>query len=147
MAVRRSRTMASLCRLFLRRRLRHLSLSDAESSESLDSEELLVDSDNESDEELDDWRREHLLPEARSDVVTRGGVVGSPAMGLQATMVAMPPTVEPAGAKRCARPFAEGVASSVDGEESDSLPSSTSARTGWFRYWNRWSTGTSSDLL
>ena len=102
-------------------------------------EELLVDSDD----ELDDWRRERLLPEARSDVVTCGVVVGSPAVGLRATTVTMPPTVEPAGAKRCTRPFTGGVASSVDGEESDLLPSSSSARTGWFRCWNRRSTSTS----
>ena len=139
-------------------RLWRLSLSDEVSSESLDSEELLVDSEDDSDEALDGWRRERLLTEAPADVESRSVVAGSPAVGLRTTAEAMPPTAEPAGAGRCVRRcfvFDGGVASgrkstcaaspesTIEVEDSESLPSSSPARSDTSRCWNRRSTSTS----
>ncbi|KAL5476343.1 hypothetical protein EMCRGX_G026272 [Ephydatia muelleri] len=61
-----------------------LLLSDVESSEPLDLAELLVDSGNNSDDVLDEWRRERLLTVDHADVGSCSVVqVGSPTVGLQ----------------------------------------------------------------
>ena len=111
--------------------------------------------ENNSDDALDGWCRERLLPEAHADVESRSVVAGSPAVGLRTAAEAMPPTAEPAGAGRCVRrcfDLVGGVTSgcestcadsTVEIEESESLPSSSPARSDACRSWKRRSTSTS----